>query len=69
MTADRYAGTGRRWALGAELVYAPIAAELVKLTDPPDPYAGPVSGVVTLTCAEGTIWVAEHTRLGMSLMT
>jgi len=29
MTADRYADTGRRWALGAELVYAPIAAELV----------------------------------------
>jgi hypothetical protein len=26
MTADRYADTGRRWALGAELVYAPIAA-------------------------------------------
>ena len=29
MTADRYADTGRRWALGAELVYAPIGAELV----------------------------------------
>jgi len=28
-----------------------------------------VSGVATLTRAEGTIWVAEHTRLGMSLMT
>ena len=34
-----------------------------------DPYAGAVSGVATLTRAEGTIWVAEHTRLGMSLMT
>jgi hypothetical protein len=33
------------------------------------PYAGAVSGVATLTRAEGTIWVAEHTRLGMSLMT
>jgi hypothetical protein len=41
MTADRYAGTGRRWALGAELVYAPIAAELVKLTDPPIRTRGP----------------------------
>ena len=41
MTADRYAGTGPRWALGAELVYAPIAAELVKLTDPPIRTRGP----------------------------
>lgn len=39
---------------------APVAA---------DPYAGAVSGVATLTRTEGTIWVAEHTRLGMSLMT
>jgi SAM-dependent methyltransferase len=29
MTADHYARSGRRWALGAELVYGPIAAELV----------------------------------------
>ena len=28
MTADRYAGAGRRWAHGATLVYGPIAAEL-----------------------------------------
>ena len=34
-----------------------------------DPYAGAVSGVVTLAQAEGTIWVAEHTPPGMSLMT
>jgi predicted RNA methylase len=29
MTADHYADAGRRWALGAELIYAPITAELV----------------------------------------
>jgi predicted RNA methylase len=38
MTADRYADAGRRWALGAELVYAPIAAELVATC--PHPLAG-----------------------------
>jgi hypothetical protein len=27
MSADHYARSGRRWALGAELVYRPIAAE------------------------------------------
>jgi ubiquinone/menaquinone biosynthesis C-methylase UbiE len=32
MTADRYAHSGRRWALGAELVYGPIAAELVAMS-------------------------------------
>jgi len=35
---DRYAGAGRRWATGASLVYAPIAAELVGLS--PHPLAG-----------------------------
>lgn len=28
MRTDHYARSGRRWALGAELVYRPIAAEL-----------------------------------------
>ena len=32
MTVDHYAGAGRRWALGAELVYGPIAAELVAMS-------------------------------------
>jgi len=31
VAADPYARSGRRWALGAELVYGPIAAELVAL--------------------------------------
>jgi SAM-dependent methyltransferase len=38
MTADPYARSGRRWALGAELVYGPIAAELVAMS--PHPLAG-----------------------------
>jgi ubiquinone/menaquinone biosynthesis C-methylase UbiE len=38
VTADRYARSGRRWALGAELVYGPIAAELVAMS--PHPLAG-----------------------------
>ena len=38
MTADFYAHSGRRWALGAELVYRPIAAELVAMS--PYPLAG-----------------------------
>jgi ubiquinone/menaquinone biosynthesis C-methylase UbiE len=38
MTADYYAHSGRRWALGAELVYRPIAAELVAMS--PRPLAG-----------------------------
>ena len=36
--ADHYAGAGRRWALGATLVYGPIAAELVAMS--PHPLAG-----------------------------
>ena len=36
--ADYYAGAGRRWALGAMLVYGPIAAELVAMS--PHPLAG-----------------------------
>jgi ubiquinone/menaquinone biosynthesis C-methylase UbiE len=38
VTADHYAGAGRRWATGAELVYRPIAAELIALS--PHPLAG-----------------------------
>jgi SAM-dependent methyltransferase len=38
MTADYYAHSGRRWALGAGLVYRPIAAELVAMI--PHPLAG-----------------------------
>jgi ubiquinone/menaquinone biosynthesis C-methylase UbiE len=38
MTADNYARSGRRWALGAELVYRPIAADLVAMS--PHPLAG-----------------------------
>jgi ubiquinone/menaquinone biosynthesis C-methylase UbiE len=38
MTADYYAHSGRRWALGAEHVYRPIAAELVAMS--PHPLAG-----------------------------
>jgi SAM-dependent methyltransferase len=30
--ADRYAGTGRRWATGAALVYGPIATDLVAMS-------------------------------------
>jgi SAM-dependent methyltransferase len=32
MRADHYAHSGRRWALGAELVYGPVAAELVAMS-------------------------------------
>ena len=32
MRTDHYARSGRRWALGAELVYRPIAAELVAMS-------------------------------------
>ena len=38
MPADHYAKSGKRWALGAELVYGPIAAELVRSS--PHPLAG-----------------------------
>jgi len=32
MTMDHYAGAGRGWALGASLVYGPIAAELIAMS-------------------------------------
>lgn len=38
MTVDNYAGTGRRWANGATLVYGPIAAQLAAMS--PHPLAG-----------------------------
>jgi len=38
VTLDHYARSGRRWAQGAALVYAPIAAELVAMC--PHPLAG-----------------------------
>lgn len=38
MRAGHYASAGRRWALGATLVYGPIAAELVAMS--PHPLGG-----------------------------
>src|SRR5690348_18112077 len=38
MTADYYAAAGRGWATGAELVYGPLAAELIAVS--PHPLAG-----------------------------
>ena len=35
MTADHYADAARRWATGAELVYRPIAADLVTMCPHP----------------------------------
>lgn len=48
MTADPYAHSGRRWALGAELVYGPIAAELVAIS------AHPLGGRTVLDAGAGT---------------
>jgi SAM-dependent methyltransferase len=46
--ADPYARSGRRWALGAELVYGPIAAELVATC------AHPLAGRTVLDAGAGT---------------
>jgi SAM-dependent methyltransferase len=46
--ADPYARSGERWALGAELVYGPIAAELVASS----PH--PLTGRVVLDAGAGT---------------
>ena len=59
MTADRYAGAGRRWAHGAALVYGPIAAELVAMS----PH--PLTGRTVLDAGAGTgavsaVLVARH---------
>jgi ubiquinone/menaquinone biosynthesis C-methylase UbiE len=48
MPADHYAASDRRWALGAELVYRPIAAALVA-TSP-----HPLSGRMVLDAGAGT---------------
>src|SRR5579859_2161306 len=48
MTADHYARSGPGWALGAELVYGPIAAELVAMS----PH--PLSGRTVLDAGAGT---------------
>ena len=59
--ADPYARSGRRWALGAELVYRPIAAELVAMS----PY--PLAGRTVLDAGAGTgavsaALIARHAR-------
>jgi SAM-dependent methyltransferase len=48
MRADHYARSGRRWALGAELVYGPIAAELVAMS------SHPLAGRIVLDAGAGT---------------
>ena len=48
MPADHYARSGERWALGAQLVYGPIAAELVASS----PH--PLTGRVVLDAGAGT---------------
>lgn len=48
MRGDHYARSGRRWALGAELVYRPIAAELVAMS----PHC--LAGRVVLDAGAGT---------------
>jgi ubiquinone/menaquinone biosynthesis C-methylase UbiE len=46
--ADRYARSGERWALGAELVYGPVATELVASS----PH--PLTGRIVLDAGAGT---------------
>src|SRR5215471_11511250 len=48
MRTDHYARSGRRWALGAELVYGPIAAELVAMS----PHC--LAGRIVLDAGAGT---------------
>ena len=61
MTADRYAGAGRRWAHGATLVYGPIAAELVAMS--PHPLAGrTVLDAGAGTGAVSSALAARHAR-------
>lgn len=48
MKANHYAGAGRRWALGATLVYGPIAAELVAMS----PHS--LAGCTVLDAGAGT---------------
>jgi SAM-dependent methyltransferase len=59
--ADPYARSGRRWALGAELVYRPIAAELVAMS--PHPLAGrTVLDAGAGTGAVGAALIARHAK-------
>lgn len=61
MTADYYAGAGQRWALGAMLVYGPIAAELVAMS--PHPLAGrTVLDAGAGTGAVSSALTARHAR-------
>lgn len=48
MTADHYAAAGQRWALGAELVYGPIAAALIAIS----PHS--LAGRIVLDAGAGT---------------
>jgi ubiquinone/menaquinone biosynthesis C-methylase UbiE len=60
--ADYYAHSGRRWALGAELVYRPIAAELVAAS--PHPLAGrTVLDAGAGTGAAGSALTARQARV------
>jgi SAM-dependent methyltransferase len=61
MKTDHYARSGRRWALGAELVYGPIAAELVAMS--PHALAGrTVLDAGTGTGAASSALNAQHAR-------
>ena len=71
MTADLYARSGPRWALGAELVYGPIAAELVAMSPHPlggrtvlDAGAG-TGAVSSALAAQGARVVAMDLSAGM----
>jgi predicted RNA methylase len=61
VTADIYARAGRGWASGAELVYRPIATELIAMA----PH--PLAGRVVLDAGAGTgaasaVLAARHAR-------
>lgn len=56
--ADHYARSGERWALGAELVYRPIAAELVASS--PHPLTGRI--VLDAGAGAGAAWPALRHR-------
>jgi len=62
MRTDHYARSGRRWALGAELVYGPIAAELVAMS--PHSLAGrTVLDAGAGTGAASSALTAQHARV------
>jgi SAM-dependent methyltransferase len=59
VSVDHYAGAGQRWAAGAELVYAPIAHELVA------PHADRLQGRLVVDLGAGTgVAARELTALG-----